>query len=80
MTSEIATCRIWGQDYTAVGQSIPDPSKVVVTESDRAGGGYVIIGDVDRHITDLEDGEEGSTYELAGRSAAARQPPSRCDR
>ena len=58
MTSEIATCRIWGQDYTAVGQSIPDPSKVVVTESDRAGGGYVILGDVDRHITDLEDGEK----------------------
>ncbi len=58
MTSEIPTCRIWGQDYTAVGQSIPDPSKLVVTESDRAGGGYVILGSVDRHIAGLEDGEK----------------------
>ena len=58
MTSEIATCRIWGQDYTAVGQSIPDPNKVVVTESDRAGGGYVILGGVGRHIAGLEDGEK----------------------
>ena len=56
MTSEIATCQIWGQDYTAVGQSIPDPSKVVVTESDRAGGGYIILGGVGRHIVGLEDG------------------------
>ena len=58
MTSEIATCRIWGQDYTAVGQSIPDPNKVVVTESDRAGGGYVILGGVGQHIAGLEDGEK----------------------
>ena len=58
MTSEIAACRIWGQDYAAVGQSIPDPSKVVVTESDRAGGGYVILGGVGRHIAGLEDSEK----------------------
>ena len=58
MTREIATCRIWGQDYTAVGQSIPDPSKVVVTESDRAGGGYVILGGFGRHIAGLDDDEK----------------------
>ena len=58
MTSEIATCRIWGQDYAAVGQSIPDPSKVIVTESDRAGGGYVILGGVGRRIAGLEDCEK----------------------
>ena len=58
MTSEIATCRIWGQDYAAGGQSIPDPSKVVVTESDRAGGGYVILGGVGRRIAGLEDCEK----------------------
>lgn len=58
MTNEIATCRIWGQDYTAAGQSIPDPSQVVFTESDRAGGGYVIPGSVSRYIAGLEDDEK----------------------
>ena len=58
MTNQIATCRIWGEDYMAVGQSIPEPSKVVVTESDRAGGGYVILGSVGRHIDGLDDGEK----------------------
>ena len=58
MTSQIATCRIWGQDYAAAGQSIPDPSKVVVRESDRAGEGYIILGGVRRHIDGLEDGEK----------------------
>ena len=58
MSSEIATCRIWGQNYMAVGESISDPSKVVVTESGRAGGGYVILGSVDRHVSDLEDSEK----------------------
>ena len=58
MTGVITICRIWGQGYTAVGQSIPDPSKVIVTEADRAGGGYVILGSVDRHIASLEDSEK----------------------
>ena len=58
MTNQIATCRIWGEGYMAVGQSIPEPSKVVVTESDRAGGGYVILGSVGRHIDGLDDGEK----------------------
>ncbi len=58
MTRDIATCRIWGQDYVAVGQSIPDPSKVIITESNRTGGGYVIQGGVGQHIAGLEDGEK----------------------
>ena len=58
MTNEIAACRIWGENYTAVGKSIPDPSKIVVTESDRADGGYIILGGVGRQIDGLEDGEK----------------------
>ena len=55
MTTEITTCRIWGGDYSAVGHRIPDPSKVVVTKSDRAGGGYIIPGSVGQHLYRLED-------------------------
>ena len=58
MNNEIASCRIWGEDYTAAGQSIPDPSKVVITESHRAGGGYIIPGRVGRQIDGLEDDEK----------------------
>ena len=58
MTSEITTCRIWGQDCAAVGQCIHDPGKVVVTKSDRAGGGYVILGGGGRFVTGLEECEK----------------------
>ena len=58
MANDIATCRIWGQNYAAVGQSIPDPSKEVITESDRADGGYVMLGDVGQHIVGLKDDEK----------------------
>ncbi len=58
MNNEIASCRIWGEDYAATGQSIPDPSKVVITESNRSGGGYIIPGRVGRQIDGLEDDEK----------------------
>ena len=55
MTTTITRCRIWGEDYEAVGQRIADPSKDAVTNSDRAGGGYVIPGSVGQHLDELED-------------------------
>ena len=58
MTGQIAACRIWDEDYKAIGQSIPEQSKVVVTESDRAGGGYVIPDSVGRLIDGLDEGEK----------------------
>ncbi len=56
LTTPITECRIWG--YPAEGYSVPDPSKVVVTESHRAGGGYVAPGSVSRRLTDLSDDEK----------------------
>ena len=55
MTTTITRCRIWGEDYEAVGQRIADPSEDAVTNSDRAGGGYVIPGSVGQHLDKLED-------------------------
>ena len=56
MTKAINTCRIWGMNFKAVGYSIPDPSKVEVSECSRSGGGYVILGGVGRHLDGLDDG------------------------
>lgn len=58
MTDQISTCRIWGEDYVAIGKCIPESSEAVVTESDRAGGGYAILGGVDSHLDQLDDGEK----------------------
>ena len=80
MTTTITRCRIWGEDYEAVGQRIADPSKDAVTNSDRAGGGYVIPGSVGQHLDELEGRAEGSTHDLAGGSAIAGKPPSHRNR
>ena len=56
MTTPIKECRIWG--HYAEGYSVFDPSKVVVTQSHRAGGGYVIPGSVAKHLTVLRDDEK----------------------
>ncbi len=58
MTDTVKSCRIWGDDYKAVGQRFPEPSKVVVTNSNRAGGGYVIPGSVGRHLGAFENDEK----------------------
>ena len=58
MTTKITKCRIWGEDYEAVGHIPPDPGEVVVTESARAGGGYVIPGSVRQHLDGLDDEEK----------------------
>ena len=55
MTTAINACRIWGDYYKAIGRIIPDPSKVEVSECSRAGGGYVILGGVRRHLEGLDD-------------------------
>ena len=56
MTTAINTCRIWGENYKAIGHSIPDPSKIDFSECSRVGGGYVILGGVGRHLHGLDDG------------------------
>ena len=58
MTSAINTCRIWGENYKAIGHSIPDPSKIEISTCSRAGGGYVIFGSVGRHLDGLDDAEK----------------------
>ena len=57
MTTQITTCRIWGDDYTAIGYSNPDPSEAVVEKSDRTSGGYVTLGSVRQALLSLDDGE-----------------------
>ncbi len=56
MTNEITTCRIWGDDFTAVGENIPELDRITVTESPRAGGGYTVSSGIVRHLDNLDDG------------------------
>ena len=55
MVVEIDTCLIWGPGYKAFGtiDGDPQPDLAVVTESDRAGGGYRVPLDVRPWIDDL---------------------------
>ena len=58
MTTEIKTCRIWGEEYEAVGYVSQDPSYAEVRESARAGGGYITPGSVRLVLPSLDDGEK----------------------
>ena len=59
MVSETMVCRIWGDDYDAIGYVKEEPSKVIVERSARAGGGYIIPGSLSRRLRyDLNDGEK----------------------
>ena len=58
MTTEIKTCRIWGEEYEAVGYVSQDPSYAEVRESARAGGGYITPGSVRQALLSLDDREK----------------------
>ena len=53
MTTSINTCRIWGEEYGASGYATQDSNKVVVENSARAGGGYVLISGTKPWINQL---------------------------
>ena len=57
VTNQISTCQIWGEGYPAVGQNIPELSRIVVTESDRSGGGYAIPSGESTLLDGLDDRE-----------------------
>lgn len=74
MTTPIKECRIWG--HYAEDYSVFDPSKVVVTQSHRAGGGYVIPGSVGRRLTFLRDDEKARlTSWLIGQRLQGNERP-----
>ena len=58
MTAKIATCRIWGDNYNAIGYVKENPRQVVVDRSDRAGGGYTLPATDVRVIDSLDDGQK----------------------
>ena len=58
MTTEIKTCRIWGEEYEAVGYVSQDPSYAEVRESARAGGGYITPGSVRQALLSLDEREK----------------------
>ena len=58
MTTEITTCRIWGEEYEAVGYVSQDPSYAEVRESARAGGGYITPGSVRQVLRSLDEREK----------------------
>lgn len=55
MTNSINMCAIWGSSYEATGYTVPDPSRVIVEHSERAGGGYVIPGGLFHKVGWLDD-------------------------
>ena len=56
VTNQISTCQIWGEGYPAVGQNIPELSRIALfTECERAGGGYVVLDDADSRLDRLSD-------------------------
>ena len=76
MTTEITKCRIWGEEYEAVGYVREDPSEAVVRESARAGGGYIIPGSVRLALLSLDDGEKArlTTWLVDQRLQGNRRP------
>ena len=76
MISPIDSCRIWGETYQATGFVKHDPSRAVVENSDRAGGGYVIGGSMSPWIKELNDQEKArlTTWLIDQRSRENEQP------
>ena len=76
MTTSIDTCRIWGEEYGASGYATQDSNKVVVENSVRAGGGYVLISGTKPWINQLSDEEKArlTTWLINQRSQTNKLP------
>ena len=73
---EISTCRIWGSQFHAVGRTVEDPSRVIVEESHRAGGGYEALGSTRSYLSHLTDREKArlTTWLIGQRLQGVERP------
>ena len=76
MTTQIYTCHIWGVEYEALGYAKQDSNKVVIENSARAGGGYVLISGAKPWINQLSNEEKArlTTWLIDQRSQRNEQP------
>ena len=73
---EISTCRIWGSQFHAVGRTVEDPSRAIVEESPRAGGGYEIKASARNYLNQLNDTERArlTTWLIDQRTQGVERP------
>ena len=73
---EITTCRIWGSGHSATGYTEPDPSRAVVRDSPRAGGGYKLVGGVKPFLENMDLAERSrlTTWLVDQRIQGVDQP------
>ena len=74
--SKITECRIWGREFNAVGHTQPDPSRAIVEESPRAGGGYEVEATARNYLYQLNDTEKArlTTWLIVQRMQGDERP------